>query len=277
MRTSRGVLVAIVVVTSLSCGGTSLPPANTNTTAPPPSKPGAGTTVVSWGASWEVRVRPTFSGQALASGIGTVTVDEWEDGPRAIRYAFPETSLATVTKEARAAGTGLLRATPVEGRATVTPESLQSSRAFTPPAFWQGGDATAPGPLLWVSRAVLDDLRRTHKTTIRLIPLDGGLRMEGGHSKESDSLTLSVVSTPTIPVSINGKLVGFPAFKLEDDRGGTYTIINSPDNPLVVHHRFGSTTIVGGKKLVAAAGGGYDVVGLRYTGEEPTSSTRPSQ
>jgi hypothetical protein len=219
-------------------------------------------------------IRPVFSGQSLASGTGTVTIDEWQDGPRAVSYSFPKVTLDTARQFLDDA-VGLVRPNPVAGRVTIDAELLKESRAFTPPAFWQDGESKAPGPLLWVSRAVVDELRATKRSTIRLVPLENGLRMTGNPAAGPDTLTLSVVATPTVALQVNGKLVSFHAIKLEDDHGGSYTLLDAPDNPLIVRHRFSSDTVVAKKKLTAAANGGYDVVALRFKGDEPTSSTRP--
>jgi hypothetical protein len=99
--------------------------------------------------------------------------------------------------------------------------------------------------------------------------------MDGRPASGPDTLTLSVVGTPNVLLLVNGKSVRFPAINLEDDRGGSYTLLNAPDNPLVVRLRFGRDAVVAGKRLTAASGGGYDVTAFRFTGAEANSTTNP--
>jgi len=260
----------------VACSGGDLPPADTNQIPRQPSTPDPGMTVVSWGANWEITVRPVFSGMALSRGIGTVTVAEWQDGPLAIDYSFPEATLDTVPQRIRDAGVGLVRPKPVSGHATVSSDVTRASRDFTPPAFWPGGDAEASGPLLWISRTVLEELQSTRKSTIHFAPLPKGLAMTGDRVKNVETVTLTVRATKNVALQVNGKPIRVPALVLDDDMGGSYTLLNTADNPLVIEFRFGKDTVVEGRKLTAAPGGGYEVVGLRYVGDATTSPKRPS-
>jgi hypothetical protein len=214
-----------------------------------------------WGSGWKLTVRPVFSGAELAKADGTITVETWENGPATVRYEFPAASSGAVRPEVAALSDGLLRRSAVTGTITVKPDVAHSS-TFTPPALWPGGDAAAPGPLLWLAPEVTAALKTNKEATLRFGSLPNGLKMKTTAAEGGGDRRLTIEGHGEIVLTVNGKPTRFPAVRLRDDEGGTYTLIDSPQNPLVVRFRFGEKPVVDGKQLVTGSSSGYDVVAL---------------
>ena len=249
-------------------GGVDLPPAPEN--APPAAKTSAParstnsqaeTVPLVWGAGWTLRIRPTFTGVPLKESVGTVTIQEWENRPVSVRYEFPKALFSGVEPEIAEASTGVLRPKPVAGDITVAPDRANDP-VFTPPAFWQGGNAASPGPLLWLPPSTFLELRDKKAAAPKLAPLPNGLRMKGSPAPDPGPAQLSVVGTDFAIVSVNGRAIRLPVLQLRDDRGATYAVLDSEQNPLVLQFRFSSNTVVAGRRLLTASGSGYDVVAL---------------
>jgi hypothetical protein len=237
------------------------PPAPAPAAQPPPRQ-----TALARGSGWRVTVRPVFSGVDTNGADGTVTVESWEDGPATVRYEFPAFVPRAVHPDVLAASEGLVRREPAKGTISVAPAAAHEA-AFTPTSFWRGGEAAAPGPLLWMPPDVTAALRTRGEATMRFAALPGGLSMRAEPAGGDGVVRLSVVDKGEIVLAVDGTPTRFPAFKLEDDAGGTYTLLDSQQNPLVVRFRFGSSPVVGGRKLVTAARSGFDVIAL--TGPKP--------
>jgi hypothetical protein len=275
MRTRLLIALVIFALAAQACGGggVDLPPAANDAQPPANSTPPAATAPprdanqpperlnLVWGPGWTLRIRPIFSGVPLRGSEGTVIVEAWEDGPAAVRYAFPEARFAAVTREVAQASTGLLRPAPAEGLITV-PAARARERVLTPPAFWQGGEATAPGPLLWLPSEALTELRHRRPISVRLAPLPNGLRMRGTAAPDPGPVELKVVNSDFAILPVNGKPIRLPALRLTDGQGGTYVVLDAVENPLVLQFRFSPDAVVAGRKLTTAAGGGYDVIAM---------------
>ena len=115
---------------------------------------------------------------------------------------------------------------------------------------------------------MVQQLTEKREATIEIKPLPNGLRMRTEPAKNPSELELTLVDSGQVALLVDGKPVRFPAFKLMDDRGSTYTLLNSPTNPLVVSFRFGSDAVVEGKRLLTGAQSGYDVVSFDAPGEQ---------
>lgn len=213
-----------------------------------------------WGDGWRVSVRPVFSGSPVQNATGTVTVDEWAGGPGRVRYEFPKMVLGSIRREVTSRSTGLFRSEPAAGT-IVVPIAVRSRAIFTPPALWPGGDAHAPGPLLWLPLGALTALRERSEAEVELAPLPNGLRMETAPGP-SGPVTLRLAGEGEAVLRVGGKPTRFPIVRLTDDQGSTYTVLNSSQNPLVVRFRFGPNASVAGRRLVTGAQSGYDVVAL---------------
>jgi hypothetical protein len=213
-----------------------------------------------WGPGWRVRVQPVFSGAAVFKGTGTVTIEEWVGGPGRVSYEFPAAGLASIPPDVARQSDGLLRQDAVSG-SVVVPVQLRSRAVFTPPARWPGGDAHAPGPLLWLPHDALASIRERGAAEVAVEPLPNGLRMRteagsGGPAK------LTVAGSGEAVLRVNGTQTRFPIVRLEDEGGSTFTVLNSSQNPLVIRFRLGKNTSVGGRILPTGTQSGYDVVAL---------------
>lgn len=265
--TSIALALSALLAASCGHGGVDLPPADTNAAPAPATGPAAPpakkaeTVSIKWGANWKLKVRPAFSGQALPQGTGTVSVEAWDGGPSSVSYEFPKATFGAVPQRVNAESRGAVRLEPASGHITV-PQAARAASVFVPPAFWQNGDATAPGPLLWLSPGVVGDLKTTKTATLTTSPLPNGLMMAGTPAPNPGPAKLSFVKPGMYVMEVNGQSVRLPALQLEDDRGCRYTVLDSPENPLVVSFRFGSDAVVAGKKLTNAPGSGYDVVAM---------------
>jgi hypothetical protein len=274
MRTPiRSVLLAAAATLAAVGCGTSAPqpPAPQPANAPPPSAPAAPPNAAApqqpnqvslvWGSGWTVTVRPVFSGTAIPEGDGTITVTTWNKAPVDIAYTLPAFTAHSARPDIVAASEGVLRREPAKGTISVKPDAAAAG-VFTPPVFWPGGAAVSPGPLLWFPSSVTDALKRSSPATIRIAPLPNGMKMktESGEGPADQPLTLQ--GKGEVVLQIDGQPTRFPAYKLQDAEGDTFTLLDSPDNPLVVRFRFGSAPVVDGKKLVMAAQSGYDVVSM---------------
>jgi hypothetical protein len=105
-------------------------------------------------------------------------------------------------------------------------------------------------------------LKAHNEATVRFAALPNGLTMQTAPATGGDEVKLTVDGRGEIVLAVNGKPTRFPAVRLKDDRGGTYTVIDSSQNPLVVRFRVGADPVVDGKRLVTGASSGYDVVAL---------------
>jgi hypothetical protein len=261
-------LLAFLGAAACDRAGVDAPPPATNAPLPPPPSaparapdPPADRISLAWGSGWTLRVRPVFSGVPLKGGEGTVTVDWWAEGPASVSYAFPQMNFFAAKASIADASTGVLRPQAVSGQITVPAERARD-RIFTPPAFWQGGEASAPGPLLWVPREVLSELRGKKTVSLKLAPLPNGLRMQGSPAPDPGPARLSVLESDFAILRVNGRTTRLPVLRLSDDQGATYVLLNALENPLIIQFRFSSNTVVNGKKLTTASGAGYDVVAL---------------
>ena len=217
---------------------------------------------LTWGSGWSVLVQPVYSGSTVRAGMGTILVEEWGAGPGRLRYEFPAFSMPVVRAETRAQSEGLVRSKPVSG--TITVSILARKQAvFTPTPLWAGGDVESPGPLLWLPLETMTALRDRGEATIEIAPLPNGLTMLTERAMGPESVTLTRKTSGEAILQVDGKPVRFPVVKLEDNRGGSYTVVDSPLNPLIVRFRFGEPARAGGRRIVHGAQSGYDVVGLK--------------
>jgi hypothetical protein len=270
LPTKRRVPLALAfAVLSLSCGKSAgdappaqpQPAANAPKPQPPQQQQQQKAISLVWGSGWSMRVRPVFSGEEVEKGDGTITVESWADGPTTVGYDLPSFTSQSAKPAVVASAAGVIRTTPAKGTITVKPDALHCA-VFTPPVFWLGGETSAPGPLLWLPSDVTDSLRSNSSATMTLEPLASGLRMKTEPADSKGPVTLTVTGKGEVVIAINGVPTRLPAYKLVDDQGSTYTLLDSPENPLVLRFRFGPKPVVDGKKLVMAPASGYDVVSL---------------
>lgn len=214
-----------------------------------------------WGSGWTVQVRPVFSGSTLPDSLCTITVETWENGPSKVRYEFPPFTTGSPQREVLAASDGLLRKSPTTGTITVD-GAVSHAAVFTPPNLWPGGNASAPGPLIWLPPEVTASLKTSRQATLALSALPHGLTMKTAPANGPAQVTLKVASRGEAILLINGAKTRMPVVKLEDDLGSTYTVLDSSQNPLVLRFRMGPKAVVDGKRLLTGAGSGYDVVAL---------------
>lgn len=259
LRHRIALALAAVAFLATSCSTTTPPPAPPPPNQPQPQaatnqaaqNPDDQTTTFVWGSGWRIKVVPVFSGNALDSGTGTITVTEWVGGPRKIAYEFPAVTSEAVRPEVRAAAGAVLRATPVSGSITVSPDAATGA-TFTPPLFWSGGAATGSGPLIWLAPSVVAALKTQKSATVKV----GGLNGQG------QTVTLTPEGTGEAVLAVNGKKTRFAAVRLRDDQGSIYTLLDAPQNPLIIRFRFGTAPTVNGKSERTAIQSGYDVVAI---------------
>ena len=220
-----------------------------------------------WGTGWTIRIRPFFSGQPLNDGIGTVTIDEWRNGPARVSYSFPRVDFLRNKKEVYDASRGALRHEPVSGAVTID-DRARSAAVLTPPAFWPGGQSSAPGPLLFIPATVLNELKTARKASLVLEPLPQGLQMQTEPSRSQGPATLALTGSDLLGLMVNGQRMWLPVVKASDDRGSEYVILDSPEGALVMRLKLGADAEVAGKRLTTGVNSGYDVMSLDRRGAD---------
>lgn len=279
MHTSlRPLFVALVVLALSGCATTQSPPPSsaTSNTEPAPAPQSAPPVKQDdkvpyvWGSGWTLKVAPVFSGSTSRDAAGTIRVVEWGNGPEKLDYEFPTFTPRLPRANIASASEGLLRARPVKGTISIAQGTVRAA-VFTPPSLWPGGSAGSPGPLIWLSPEVTAALRANKTSTIRITPLPNGLKMTTSATDKPAERTLTVTGKGEVTLFVNGVQTRFPAYRLKDDLGGLYTLLDSPQNPLVVRFRFGSPAVVGDKSLLTGPQSGYDVIEMFAPGrsEEP--------
>lgn len=222
-----------------------------------------------WGPGWVVRVRPFFDGQPLKNDVGTVTIDEWNEGPVKLRYEFPHNDFLRNQKEVFAQSQGALRDKAVAGAITIDSKT-RSAPVFTPPAFWPGGSSQAPGPTIWVPPSVLRDLKTKRSATLEIEPLPQGLQMATEPGSLKGPAALSLTGADLLGLMVNGQRYWLPVVKAKDDRGSEYIILDSEKGALVLRFEMGADIHVDGKRLKTGANSGYDVMSLDNRGASGT-------
>lgn len=235
--------------------------ASTNTAHDESSHPEPETRRLTWGSGWSVSIQPVFSGAPMREGTGTVHVDEWAAGPGRLRYEFPPHSLSIVPPPILTQSKGFVRSEPLTGTIDVSIPG-RARPILTPPSLWPGGESEAPGSLLWLPPETLKQLRANRESEIEIAPLPGGVAMQSKSAPGKGSRRLRVVTAGEAVLQVDGQQTRFPVIKLEDDNKGSYTVINSDLNPLVIRFRFGTPAIAGDRELVTGSQAGYDVVAL---------------
>jgi len=195
---------------------------------------------------------PVFSGGPLKDGAGTLTMGFWDKGPRSVSYEFPAVTSTAVRPEVAKAAGDVLRAVAAKGQIKIS-ESAARAGVFTPPLFWKGGEASAQGPLIWFSPDLVATLRDKHTATMQIASLAGG---------PPQTVMLTVQGTGEVVLSVNGRPTRFSAVRIRDDKGSLYTLLDAPQNPLIVRFRFGAAPSIDGKTIAFAAQSGYDIVAL---------------
>jgi hypothetical protein len=252
--------LASVALLAASCSTTAPQPAPPPTNQSPPQtatnqaapqNPQDKTATFVWGSGWRIKVVPVFSGNALDSGTGTITVTEWAGGPRKIAYEFPPATSEAARPEVRRAASPVLHDAAITGSITISPDDAMQP-VFSPPLYWSGGAAVAHGPLLWFSPDVMASLKTRKTATVTVAGLDGKGRQ----------VTLTPSGTGEVVLAVNGQRTRFSAMRIRDDQGSLYTLVDAPQNPLVIRFRFGAAPVVGGKTVQMALQSGYDVVAI---------------
>jgi hypothetical protein len=270
-RRCLSILLLTVAVATVACGGSVMDD------APQPAKDAQPRNAhnsnhaeeqkrLTWGSGWSLLVQPVYSGNTVRAGMGRIVVEEWAVGPGRLRYEFPAFTLSAVRAETLAQSEGLVRPKPATGTVSVS-VLARKQPVFTPTPLWPGGEAEAPGAMLWLPLETMRSLRDRGEARLEVAPLAKGLTMRTVPAPGEAAVTLMRKASGEAILEVDGKPVRFPVVKLEDNRGATYTVIDSPQNPLVIRFRFGEPAVAGGRRIVYGAQSGYDVVGL----ETPSS------
>jgi hypothetical protein len=158
-------------------------------------------------------------------------------------------------------------------RGFFTARSTAASPAVLPPLLWGDGDFASDGGVLWLPRAVFDELKTGGGVDWDPAFGDAALAeelqrlyppQEQEDGAEAPAVRLELTSRSVqYPVDVNGERTRLMALAATDSLGASeYIILDDPDNPLLLKLSYSGEDTAGGGLL--ESGAGYAVVSIDF-------------
>jgi len=211
------------------------------------------------------------------TGWVRVTSFEQRDGApqkMSVQWTFPQLEKVPDTKDPRSEQSDPWEKTPraevhkrmVTGTIDVSQDGLMQTPGMKPPVLWNKTETESDIPLIWLSQKTFKELRTQKEANWRLDLLSNPLLQVSEKIREMQTGENSVTrltgdKKDFYHLKINGEEVRLPVLLAHDTGGNTYTILDNPQNPLILSMRHSLLSSIW--ILPVYAGGGYNITEVK--------------